>query len=253
MTEISAEKVRELREKSGAGLMDCKRALVAVSGHIVSKDETCGGVVELNCETDFVARTDQFQNFLSSVVNQLVANKVKDLSSLLSLKFEKSTVQEALAQLIAQLGENMGIRRVRLVTGTAGEKVGEYIHAGSKIGVLVRLKGEKSTSALAREIAMHVAAMNPRYIHRSQVPADVLEREKEIAKASPDLAGKPEAILEKILVGKLNRFYNEACLVEQPFIKDPTGKKSVGDFLKENAAGSEILEVCRFQVGEEVS
>jgi elongation factor Ts len=164
----------------------------------------------------------------------------------------ETTLQEALDQLVAKLGENMAIRRFRLVQAAAGEVLASYLHAGSKIGSVIRVAGG-ADEGLVRDIAMHAAAMSPRYLDRTQVPADALNREKEVLKASPELNGKPDNIVEKILTGKLNRFYSENCLTDQPFIKDTSGKKSVSDFLKEQAAGSQIVEMVRFQVGEETA
>lgn len=285
MSAISAEKVKELRDKTGAGMMDCKRALASVGGDLngaidflrkegtvkaskkagratleglvaiaASPDRKWVSLVEINCETDFVARTDEFQQFIASVAEHVVKNKPKNLDGLLSQKFSgTNTLQETLSHLIAKIGENMTIRRFGLVGAGAEEVVGSYLHAGSKIGVLVRLKGQGADEVLARDVAMHVAAMAPRYVERTQVPAAVIEGEREVAKASPDLAGKPANILDKILDGKLNRFYSEACLVEQAFIKDPTGKKTVGGYLKEKVPNAQIVDVVRFQVGEEIA
>lgn len=282
-SEISAEKVRELRDKTGAGMMDCKRALAAVGGDLekaidhlrkegvvkaakkagratsegligssLSPDRKTAALLEVNCETDFVARTDQFQNFINALGEQIVKGQPADLEKLNAQKIGDATVQDALAQLVTKVGENMGIRRFQLIKAGAGEVIGSYLHAGSKIGALVRVKGEKATEEAARDVAMHVAAMGPRFISRDQVPADVVAREKDVFKASPELTGKPENIQEKIISGKLNRFYSESCLAEQPFIKDATGKKTVGDYLKDVAAGAQIVEVVRYQVGEEI-
>lgn len=285
MTEISAEKVKKLREKSGAGMMDCKRALSAVGGDLEkaidhlrkegvvkaakkagratsegligiaqAKDGRAAALVEINCETDFVARTDQFLNFLSAVAEHILKNKPKDLDSLLQQKLGNVTVQEALAQMVSKVGENMGVRRFHVLEcreGEPDEKIATYVHAGAKIGTAVKVKGANVDDSLVRDIAMHVAAMNPQYVDRNQIPANALEREKDVLKASPDLAGKPENILDKILQGKLNRFFSDVCLVEQPFIKDATGKKAVGDFLKEKSPGAQVVDKVRFQVGEE--
>ena len=217
---------------------------------MVSSDKRAAAVVELNCETDFVARTDQFLGFLNALGELIVKDKPQTLDALLGQKLGGVTVQETLSQMISKIGENMAIRRFRLVEAGAKEAVGAYIHAGSKIVSIIKLQGDGVDEPTARDIAMHVAAMSPRYIDRGQVPTAVLDREKEVLKASPDLVGKPENILEKILLGKLNRFYSEACLAEQPFIKDVTGKKTVGDCLKEKSAGAKIVEMVRFQVGE---
>lgn len=281
---ITTDKVKELRDKSGAGMMDCKRALAAAAGDLdraidflrkegvvkaskkagrptleglvaiaSSPDRRWFSVVELNCETDFVARTDPFQSFLATVAEQVVRDRPKDLDALLAQNISDTTLQEGLSQLIARLGENMSIRRFRLVGCGPGESAASYLHAGSKIGVLVKLKGFSGESeSLAREIAMHVAAMAPRYVDRSQVPAEVVLREKEIAQSAPEILGKPEHLLDRILEGKLNRYYSDACLLEQPFVKDPTGKKTVAEFLREQGKGATVVEVVRFQVGEEI-
>lgn len=284
MSEVSAEKVRELREKSGAGIMDCKRALAAASGDLtqaidllrkegvvkaakksgrvtleglvavgVSPDRARASLVEVNCETDFVARTDPFQEFVSSVAELVIRHQPGNPAALLKLETGKTRLEEALAQLIARVGENISIRRFRLVQAdlNMGEALGHYLHAGSKIGVLIKIK--KGSEELARDVSMHVAAMSPHYLDRARIPEAVLEREREIAKASPELADKPAPILGKIIEGKLNRYFSEVCLLEQPFVKDPTGKKSVSGYLKERAPGAEIVEMVRFQVGEEVS
>ncbi len=284
MINASAEKVKELREKSGAGFMDCKRALGATGGDLakaidflrkeglvkaakkagrstleglvalsVSPDRRSASLVEINCETDFVARTDQFQEFVSTVAEQIVQKKPKDANDLLGQKFKEATLREDLTQLIARIGENMEIRRFRLLQAEAGEVIGSYVHAGAKIGVLVRLKGEKLTEAEARDVAMHEAAMSPHFVDRKKIPPAVIDREKEIARAAPDMAGKPDHLMDKILEGKFNRYCSEVCLMEQPFIKDPTGKKSVGDYLREKSPQAESVEMIRFQVGEEVS
>ncbi|HSA58219.1 MAG TPA: translation elongation factor Ts [bacterium] len=283
MTEISAEKVRELREKTGAGMMDCKRALASVGGDMekaidhlrkegvvkaakkagratseglvgvsIGPDKKAAAIVEVNCETDFVARTDQFQNFINVLGEHIVKARPADLNALLAQKLGDGTVQDVVNQLVAKLGENMAVRRFRLLQAGGGEVLASYIHAGAKIGSVIRVKGA-ADEALVRDIAMHTAAMSPRFVDRAQVPAAVLDREKDVLKASPELAGKPENLVDKILQGKLNRFFSEVCLADQPFIKDTTGKKSVGDFLKEKAAGAQIVEMVRFQVGEEAA
>lgn len=268
--EISAEKVRELREKSGAGIMDCKRALQSTAGDLseainflrkeglmkatkkagriasegligcaVSSDSRSASLVEVNCETDFVARTDPFQEFLS---------KVSRLA--LEEKFVAASVDEELKLLIAKLGENMEIRRSVRIQAGSEEKVGVYLHAGSKIGAAIRIRGEKVDSNLCREIAMHLAAMNPVYLDRKSVAPAVVEKEKEILSQLPEIQEKPAPLRDKIVEGKLSRYFSETCLVEQPFIKDPTGKKTVGAYLKEKDPTAVIVEMVRFQVGE---
>ena len=287
MIEISAEKVRELREKTGAGIMDCKKALGSTDGDLsqavdllrkegvikaakkagrttqegligiaVSADKRQVSLVEINCETDFVARTDQFLEFLSAVSENVLVGQAETIDEFLNQKLGTGTTQEALTQFIARVGENTSIRRFALVRAGENEDVGSYIHAGSKIGVLIRVKrgtnGKVLDAGLVRDLAMHAAAMAPRYLNRTQVTAAVLQKEKEVLLASPELASKPANLHEKIVEGKLNRFYSESCFVEQAFIKDPTGKKTIAEFLKENSPGAEVVEMVRFQVGEEI-
>lgn len=284
MAAITAELVKELREKTGAGMMDCKKALTSCNGDLeqaidqlrkegtvkaakkagratseglvglaVSTDKKSASLVELNCETDFVANTDQFKDYLNTLAERTVEAKPANLEALLALKVGDASIQDSLNGLIAKVGENMSIRRSKVVTAGEGEKVSAYVHAGSKIGVVIRVKSSVLDADAIRDVAMHVAAMNPRFVDRAQVPADVVAREKDIAKASPDLAGKPANIIEKILDGKVNRFFIENCLNEQVFIKDTTGKQSVGAFLKQKDPQAQIVEVVRFQVGEELS
>lgn len=286
--EISAEQVRELREKSGAGLMDCKRALQETSGDLEkahenlrksgvikaakkagratlegligeahNEDYTAAALIEVNCETDFVARTDQFQKWVNDLAQLALQKQPSNLESFLTEKLPSGEkVSETVTGLIAKLGENIEIRRIAVVKASAGEKVASYLHMGSKIGALLRVKGGIDV-ALLREIAMHIAALQPRYLDRAQVPSVVLEKEKEILKSQLDMAGKgnlpkPAQLLDKIVEGKINRFYSEACLTEQPFIKDATGKKTVSAVLKERDAAAKIIEMVRFQVGGEL-
>ena len=284
MAEITAELVKELREKTGAGMMDCKRALSACDGDLekaidqlrkegtvkaakkagratseglvglaVSTDKKTASLVELNCETDFVANTDQFKAYLNTLAEKVAEAKPANLEALLATKVGEGTVQDSLTGLIAKVGENMSIRRFKVVSAGEGEQLSAYVHAGAKIGVVIRVKSATLDADSIRDVAMHTAAMNPRFVERGQVPQDIVAREKEIAKASPDLANKPANIIDKILEGKVNRFYIENCLVEQIFIKDTTGKQSVGAFLKSKDAQAQIAEAVRFQVGEEIS
>ncbi|MBI2083890.1 MAG: elongation factor Ts [Deltaproteobacteria bacterium] len=280
--EISAEKVKELRERSGAGIMDCKKALHETGGDLqeaidylrkqgivkaskktgrsaeeglvglsVSPDGSEASLVEVNCETDFVARTDQFQHFVKEVSNVVLKNGPADLNLLLSEKMNQESVEEDLKALIARLGENMVIRRFVKISAHLKdqERVGAYLHAGSKIGSLVRVRGDKVTEEVCRNISMHVAAMHPAYIHREMVPLSVIDKEREIINSSPELTGKPPAVLEKIVNGKLSRYYSDVCLIEQPYVKDTSGKKTVGQYLKEIDPKAEVLEMVRFQVG----
>ncbi|MBI4373621.1 MAG: elongation factor Ts [Deltaproteobacteria bacterium] len=280
--EINAEKVKELREQSGAGIMDCKRALRETGGDLreavdylrkqgivkagkkagrsaeegliglsVSEDGSGASLVEVNCETDFVARTDQFQKFVQDLSAAVLKSQPASLEELLSEKLARGSVEEELKGLIARLGENMRVRRFKKVSVNARERerAGAYLHAGSKIGSLIKIRGDKATEEICRNISMHVAAMQPAYIHREAVPLAVIDKEREIIAASPELAGKPVQILEKILNGKLGRYYSDVCLLEQPYVKDTSGKKTVGQYLKEIDSTAEVLEMVRFQVG----
>ncbi len=280
MSGITADRVKELRESSGAGIMDCKRALAATGGDLqksieflrkegvlkaakkvgratlegligIGISKGTAALVEVNCETDFVARTDNFQNFLAALAETILRDKPKGLHQLQTLKLGHQSVAEALAQLIARVGENMSVRRFGLLEAGPGEVIGSYLHAGAKIGAIVRIRGEGVNEALARDIAMHVAAMTPHYIDRKQVPEAILIREKEILRATPEINAKPENLRDKIIDGKLNRYYAENCLLEQPFVKDPSGKKNVGSFLRDQAPKAEVVQIARFQVGEE--
>ncbi len=280
--EINAEQVRELREKSGAGIMDCKRALRENSGNLdqaldslrrqgvikagkkagretqeglveisLSEDGQTAGMVEVNCETDFVARTDPFRDFLTQLARLAVSRKVTTLPDLMRERMKDGTVEESLQGLIARLGENMVVRRVAVVRTERPdeEKIGSYVHAGSKIGVLVRARGNRLSPEVVREVAMHIAAMHPVYIDRRGVPEGVVAKERDFLKSSTEITGKPTAIVEKIIEGKLTRYFSDLCLLEQPFVKDASGKKTVGSFLKGCDPAAEILEMVRYQVG----
>ncbi|MBI4196321.1 MAG: elongation factor Ts [Deltaproteobacteria bacterium] len=280
---VSADLVRELREKSGAGIMDCKKALSETRGNLadaidylrkagvvkaakktgraasegligekVSSDQKMAVLVEVNCETDFVARTDQFQNFVRQVVDVILESHPSDQGSLLKQRIREGSLEEGLKMMISQLGENMAIRRFFLMKAESGERIGHYLHAGSKIGALVRIRSAKIGEEVSRELAMHLAAMHPLYLDRQSVPEEVLQKEKEILKTSPELAKKPSELVGKIIEGKLVRYFSENCFLEQPFIKDTTGKRTVAGYLKEKDSEARVLEIARFQVGEGV-
>ncbi|HSL91457.1 MAG TPA: translation elongation factor Ts [Candidatus Limnocylindrales bacterium] len=287
--QISPEMVRELREKTGAGMMDCKRALAesggdmeqaidnlrkkglaaaakkasriasegAVAAHV---DGGAGALVEINCETDFVAKTADFQEFVREVAALVHARAPRDVEAALALALPagEGTLSDRLNGRVAKIGEKISFRRFVRFAVPAGAKgvVVPYIHAGGKIGVLVELHGAGGDvpefAALGKDLAMQVAAANPQYIARENVPADVIAREKVIYRDQALAAGKPEKILDKIAEGKLEKFYGDFCLVEQAFIKDPDRK--VKDLLKAMSAkiGAEARAAgfARFQVGE---
>ncbi|MDO4627257.1 MAG: translation elongation factor Ts [Pasteurellaceae bacterium] len=262
MAEITAALVKELRERTEAGMMECKKALVEANGDIelaidnmrksgqakaakkagrvaaegVILARVSGGygvVVEMNCETDFVAKDAGFLELANGVADYALANKGVTIEAL-QAQFEAQ--REAL---VAKIGENMAIRRVAELTG---DNVASYLH-GSKIGVLVAGKADEE---LLKKVAMHVAASSPEYINPSDVPADVVEHERQIQVDIAMQSGKPREIAEKMVEGRMKKFTGEVSLTGQPFVMDPS--KSVGEFLKEN--GAEVTGFVRFKVGE---
>lgn len=285
MANITASMVADLRAKTGAGMMDCKKALdetggdmeqaidllrkkglaaaakkagrVAAEGLVaVAGQGTCCAVVEVNSETDFVAKNDAFQAFVGGVAQVVLEKNPTDLEALLALPFPGTgrTVLEEQTHQVATIGENINVRRFARQAVDNGA-VASYVHGAGKIGVLVALKADKAderVAALARQLAMHVAAANPQYLERGQVPADVLEREKEIYRVKARESGKPENIIEKILEGQVNKFYGEICLIEQAYVIDPDQKvgKVVEALGKEIGGKVELTGYVRFQLGE---
>lgn len=273
---ITASQVKELREKTGAGMMDCKKVLTETDGNMekaiellrergiakaakksdrvaaeglvtayVSEDGKVGAVVEVNAETDFVAKNEEFRMFANDVAKQVAVKNPKDVEDLLAQTFindESKTVSEVLTNKIATIGENMSIRRfARFETSGLVEK---YIHGDGKIGVLVEL--ENGDAELAKDICMQIAAAKPEFLDREAVPAERLEKEMEILKAQAMNEGKPEAIAEKIVQGRVGKFYSEICLVEQEFVKNPDMK--VNELL--DSKNAKIVRFERFEKGE---
>ena len=273
---VTASLVKELREKTGAGMMDCKKVLTETDGDMekaiellrergiakaakksgrvaaeglvecyISEDGKIGSVVEVNAETDFVAKNEEFKTFVKNVAKQVVEKNPKDVEELLgqdSIEEPGKTVQEVLVEKISTIGENMNIRRfARFESEGLVEK---YIHGDGKIAVLVNMK--KGNNNVAKDICMQIAAAKPEYLNEASVPAERLEKEKEILKAQTMNEGKPEAIAEKIVQGRIGKFYSEVCLLDQAFVKNPDIK--VSQLLKEN--DSEIVEFARFEKGE---
>jgi len=269
---ITASQVKELRERSGAGMMECKKALVetggdieaaiehlrksglakadkkagrvAAEGAIVEAADASGAVlVEINCETDFVAKDENFRAFADRVAELALAAGNDDVAALAEADFDSGdSVEARRQQLVAKLGENIQIRRIRRVDADGGV-IGAYIHGG-RIGVLVSLEG--GDEALARDIAMHVAALNPPFVDAESVPADVLDKEKNILRAQAEDSGKPPEIIEKMIVGRLNKHLAEITLVGQPFVKD--SDQTVGALLK--SKGAKVRNFVRLEVGE---
>jgi elongation factor Ts len=271
--EITAGLVKELRERTGAGMMDCKKALaesggdieaaieamrksgvakaakkagrVAAEGVIVHRGDARGAVlVEVNSETDFVAKDANFLSFAEAVAQTAYARMPRDVEALLAMPLVSGpgTVEEARQQLVAKLGENIGIRRfVRLEAD--GGRLGAYVHGG-RIGVLVHMSG--GNDALARDVAMHVAASRPTCVAENDVPAELLKQEREIFAAQAAETGKPPEIVEKMVQGRLAKFIKEITLTGQPFVRDP--ETSVGKLL--SGAGAEVTRFERLEVGE---
>ena len=273
---ITATQVKELREKTGAGMMDCKKVLTETEGDMekamellrergiakaakksdriasegivvayLSDDSKIGSLVEVNAETDFVAKNDEFRTFVLDIAEQIVKENPKDVEVLLEQKFIKEptkTVTEVLTDKIATIGENMSIRRfIRFESAGIVEK---YIHGDGKIGVLIDMpKGDRE---LAKDICMQVAAARPEYVNRDEVPSDIVSKEMDILKAQAINEGKPEQIAEKMVQGRIGKFYGEICLLEQPFVKDPDIK--VSKLLETNNA--EVVRLARFEKGE---
>ena len=274
MAQITVALVKELRERTGAGMMDCKKALSAVEGDMdkaidflrekglaaaakkagriaaegvvgsfISADGKIGAVVEVNCETDFVAKTDNFKALVEKIAAHIVATKPADLEALMASELDGQTVEALVTASVAKIGEKISVRRFALYEAPEGV-VAAYIHGGGKIGVLVEFKG--GNAELGKDVAMHIAAANPAYLDRTQVPAAELEHEKEVLSEQAKNEGKPEKIIEKMVLGRINKYYKEVCLIDQEFVKDPD--QSVGKLLKANDA--EVLAFTRFQLGE---
>lgn len=267
---ITAALVKELRERTAAGMMDCKKALeethgdieaaiklmrksgqakaakkagrIAAEGVILVKTAgNVGTVVELNCETDFVARDDNFVGFGEKVINAAFANQENDIEKLLATDIGGATVEETRSTLVAKIGENMNVRRV--LTLNAGDIVESYVHGG-RIGVLVALTG--GSAELAKDVAMHVAASSPQFVKPEDVSSEVVEMERRIQLDIAMQSGKPQDIAEKMIEGRMRKFTGEISLTGQAFVKDPA--ITVGELLKQK--GAEIITFVRYEVGE---
>jgi elongation factor Ts len=261
--EITAGQVKELREMTGAGLMDCKKALSECEGDVekavdnlrtkgladlakkagratneglvaayVEPSGKIGSLIEVNCETDFVARNAEFTTFVNALAEQVAVDDPDGIAEgaapLLAQAYKRNpslTVEQGLGEMVSKLGENMGIARILRYELVGAAAIGSYIHGVGRIGVLVEIVGADNSrpevAAFAKDVAMHVAAANPLWVRREEVPAEVIEHEMSIYKAQAAESGKPEAIQEKMATGRLEKFYKEVCLIEQPFVKDP--------------------------------
>lgn len=270
---FKASDVKELRDKTGAGMLDCKKALEATNGNMseavdwlrekgISKAEkkasrvaaeglckivTDGNkavILEVNSETDFVAKNEEFTNFVDYLANTILANNLKTHEEVLSFDDNGETIEAKLVALTAKIGEKLSFRRHELVEKSDNEVFGSYLHMGGKIGALVVLAN--TSEEVAKDVAMHVAAMAPVCATRSDVPADMVDHESKVIKEQVTNEGKPADIAEKMVTGRLNKFYKEICLEEQEFIKDSS--VNVGIFVKNN--GGSIVSMIRYAVGE---
>ncbi len=287
---ISAKDVKALRDRTGAGMMDCKKVLSEADGDVekaiellrerglakaakregrattegtivISIDGTAGGMVELGCETDFVAKTDDFQALARELAEAVVASPGLDgAEALLDAEVGGAKVADRIAEAVGKLGENVQLKRVARIAVDGSGRAGGYVHAGGRLGVLVGLAtdaGGDPVDALAKDLAMHVAAADPApvSVDRDGVDPELVEKERQIFKRQAEQEGKPEKIIDKIVDGKINKFYSDVCLLEQAFVKDPD--QTVGKLL-ESAAGSlgadaRVTGFVRFRLGEDAA
>ena len=293
MANITASQVKELREMTGAGMMDCKKALTNTDGDmdaaveylrkngqakaekkagriaaeglckVVLKDDRTAAVVEVNSETDFVAKNEVFQSFVAAVADQAVDSSAADMDAFMAEKWNQDnsiTVKEALVAQIAKIGENLNIRRFEKVVADNGCVV-SYTHGGGRIGVIVEAETDVVNDAIKEamtNVAMQIAALSPKYVSTDDVSEEYKAHEKEILMAQiandPKMAGKPEKVIEGAVVGRLNKELKEVCLLEQPYVKAEDGKQTVAQYLaqvaKENGAKLSVKKFVRFETGE---
>ncbi|MDX8383248.1 MAG: translation elongation factor Ts [Ghiorsea sp.] len=278
MAKITAADVKKLREATGAGMMDCKKALTEVDGDfdagvdylrkkglgaaakksgriaaegIVStlSKGNAAVVLEVNAETDFVSKNEQFVGFVDSLAALILEKRPADVAALLAIPFNAETsVEQALSQLISTIGENMSIRRFEVLE-TEGVAAA-YVHGAGKIGVLIAVKGnaDEALHEVARGVAMHVAAVNPQFVSRESVTKEAMERERKVLTDRALASGKPAAIVEKIVSGQMNKFYSENCLLDQEFVLD--SDKTVAQAVAAVQADAKVVTVARFALGE---
>lgn len=270
---FTVQDVKNLREKTGAGMLDCKKALDETKGNIeeainwlrekgISKalkkaeriaaeglseavsNDTNAVIIEVNCETDFVARNEEFKTLINTIANAILNNEVKTMEDANKLVVDNETIEEKIVAFTAKIGEKISFRRFEKLAKTESQEFGIYSHMGGKITSVVVIEG--NNHEVAKDIAMHVAAMNPSYLVSSDIPEDVLNKEREIIKEQSMNEGKPAEIAEKMVEGRIRKFFKEVCLVEQEFIKDPS--LSVGNYAKNNNCS--IVKMVRYEVGE---
>ena len=271
--EVTAAMVKELREKTGAGMMDCKKALAECNGDITASidwlrekgiaksakkesriaaeglaniyvKDNKAVILEVNSETDFVSKNEEFIEMIDTIGNSILDSDAKTLEEALKVDTKEGTIEELIIAKTAKIGEKLSLRRIEVVLKSDDEVFGSYLHMGGKIAVLTVLKG--ASESVAKDVAMQAAAMRPSYVFISDVPEDVLENERKIQKELAMSEGKSEDIALKMVEGRIKKFYKEVCLLEQPFIKD--GDISVADYVKKN--NGEVIAMIRYEVGE---
>ena len=274
---ITASMVKELREATGVGMMDCKKALAETNGDMekaveflrekglagaakkagriaaegvvgsyVCSETGVGVLCEVNCETDFVAKTDDFKALVTSIAKHIAKKDPADVAELLSQQFDadgSKTIEELVKENIAVIGEKIDVRRF-VCFNCDGSMIDTYIHMGGKIGVMAEFKGDNAVAA--HDICMHIAAASPTVVSRDELPADAVEKEREILRVQALNEGKPEKIVERMVEGRIKKYYSEVCLLEQPFVKDTD--ITVGEYAKQN--GLEVVRFVRFVMGE---
>lgn len=270
---MNASLIKELRDISGAGMMDCKKALEENNNDIKKATEwlrekgiakaakkagriaaeglstviTEGNkavILEINCETDFVAKNEKFQKFITDVAKVILNSNAKTNEEALALSCEDGTLNDAVMNMTATIGEKISFRRFTLLEKNDNQNFGAYIHMGGKISVLTLLDG--ASEEVAKDVSMHAAAMRPEYVKKEQVPAEQVEHEKQILTEEAIKEGKPANIAEKMVMGRINKYYKEICLEEQEFVKD--NSVSVAKYVSNN--GGKIIDVVRYEVGE---
>jgi len=274
---ISAQDVKQLRDATGVGMMDCKKALQEADGDFdeaveilrkkgqkvadkrsereadeglvvteISDDERAGAIAEINCETDFVARNDDFRSFAQRIAELVLEERPEDIDALHALSFDGGkTVEAELVEMTGRIGEKLAIRRFRILDADGGRVI-SYVHPGSRLGVLVQVAGDGDAEDVGQDVAMQIAALDPIAVTRDEVPEEVQEKEKEIAREAALSDGKPEHIIDRIAEGKLERFFEDNVLLEQAFVKDAS--VSVKDIL--DSAGVNVKRFVRYALGD---
>lgn len=274
MAKISAQQVKELRDRTGVGMMDAKKALVETEGDMdqaidflrakglanqakkadriaaeglaaIHVDENTAALVEVNSETDFVAKNDQFKDLVTQIAEAVAKGQPADMDEAMTLQVNGQSLSDEIAEKTTVIGEKLSFRRFRVMNKSDDEVFGAYVHGGGSIAVLTRLSGDASEE-VAKDVAMHVAAINPSYLNREAVPEEAIQHERGVQREKTLAEGKPDHIVDKIVDGRMDKFYSDICLLEQDFIKD--GDKTVAEYVK--AHQGNVEEYLRYEVGE---